>query len=134
MREGLVLSVSEAAEALGVSEDLVYELTQRGDLPCLRFGRRKVIPRRAIEVVIERAMDGFDPHTVLVRLASAEDAAREDSGLTQRPVHPPATRLLSLSGEEYLCDSAQRSPPLSAGAPDALSERSDGGTSENRGS
>ncbi len=75
--EGLVLSVSDAAEALGVSEDLVYELTQRGELPCLRLGRRKVIPRRAIEVVIERAMDGFDPNTVLVRLASAKDCAQE---------------------------------------------------------
>lgn len=75
--EGLVLSVADAAEALGVSEDLVYELTQRGELPCLRLGRRKVIPRRVIEAVIERAMDGFDPKTVLVRLASAEDCAPE---------------------------------------------------------
>ena len=43
--ERLVLSIAEAAEALGVSDDLVYELTERGDLPCLRLGRRKVIPR-----------------------------------------------------------------------------------------
>jgi excisionase family DNA binding protein len=71
--DGLVLSVSEAAQALGLSDDLVYSLTERGDLPCLRFGRRKVIPRRAIELVIEKAMDGFDPNAVLMRLASDED-------------------------------------------------------------
>ena len=71
--DGLVLSVSEAAQALGLSDDLVYSLTERGDLPCLRFGRRKVIPRRAIELVIEKAMDGFDPNSVLMRLASDED-------------------------------------------------------------
>ncbi len=75
------MSVSEAAKALGLSDDLIYALTERGDLPCLRFGRRKVIPRRAIEVMIEKAMDGFDPDTVLVRLIAAEDAqAAESSG------------------------------------------------------
>jgi excisionase family DNA binding protein len=73
MSDTLVLSVSEAAQALGVSDDLVYSLTERGDLPCLRFGRRKVIPRRAIELLIEKAMDGFDPNAVLMRLASDED-------------------------------------------------------------
>ena len=55
----LVVSVAEAAEALGVSDDLVYELTERGDLPCLRFGRRKVIPWRAIELLVEAAVIDF---------------------------------------------------------------------------
>ena len=32
----LVLSVAEAAGALGVSDDLVYQLLQRGELPCIR--------------------------------------------------------------------------------------------------
>ena len=58
--ESIVISVSEAAELLGVSDDLVYELTQRGELPCVRFGRRKVIPRRAIELVVEAALANFD--------------------------------------------------------------------------
>ncbi len=40
MTERLVLSVAETAEALGLSDDLVYELTETGELPCLRFGRR----------------------------------------------------------------------------------------------
>lgn len=59
-RDTLVLSVAKTAVVLGISDDLVYELIVRGELPCLRFGRRRVVPRRAIELVIERAMDGFD--------------------------------------------------------------------------
>ncbi len=60
----VVLSVAEAADALGVSDDLVYELVARGELPCLHLGRRRVIPRRAIDLVIERAMEGFDPGAI----------------------------------------------------------------------
>ena len=60
-----MVSVAEAAEALGVSDDLVYELTARGDLPCLRFGRRKVIPWRAIELLVESAVVDFDPAGLL---------------------------------------------------------------------
>jgi excisionase family DNA binding protein len=68
MTDRLVLSVAEAAEALGVSDDLVYELTQRGELPCLRFGRRKLIPRRAIELLVEAAIADFDLDGVLTSL------------------------------------------------------------------
>jgi len=83
---GLVLSVSEAAQALGLSDDLVYSLTERGDLPCLRFGRRKVIPRRAIELLIEKAMGGFDPNAVLMRLASDEDSPGSNHWPSERLV------------------------------------------------
>lgn len=55
----LVLSIAEAAEVLGVSDDLIYELTARGELPCLRLGRRKVIPTVAIQAVIDGCMEGF---------------------------------------------------------------------------
>ena len=55
----LVLSIAEAAEVLGVSDDLIYELTARGELPCLRLGRRKVIPTVAIQAVIDGTLEGF---------------------------------------------------------------------------
>ena len=55
--ERLVFTVRQAADALGVSDDLVYELTARGEIPCLRLGRRRVIPRRAIELLLEQTMD-----------------------------------------------------------------------------
>lgn len=78
MAERLVLSVAEAAEALGVSDDLVYELTERGELPCLRFGRRKVIPRRAIELLVESAVADYDPDAVLRTLYGTTDLDSDD--------------------------------------------------------
>lgn len=78
MTDPLVLSVAEAAEALGVSDDLVYELTERGDLPCLRFGRRKVIPRRAIELLVESAVVNFDPVALLSNLPMSPRAPEAD--------------------------------------------------------
>ena len=65
--ERLGLSVAEAAAALGVSEDLIYELIARRDLPCLRLRRRKVIPLRAIQLVLDAALEGFDPAAVVQR-------------------------------------------------------------------
>ena len=66
--ERLGLSVAEAAAALGVSEDLIYELIARGDLPCLHLRRRKVIPLRAIQLVLDAALERFDPVAVVQRL------------------------------------------------------------------
>jgi len=51
----LTLSVSEAAELLGVSRDLVYELVAQRELPALRLGRRIVLPRRALEELVNGA-------------------------------------------------------------------------------
>lgn len=48
----LVLTVTEAAKALGISRALAYELVARGELPALRLGRRLVIPRRALEALV----------------------------------------------------------------------------------
>jgi len=52
----LALSVEEAAELLGISRSLAYELAARGQLPVLRLGRRLVIPRAALE----RLLDGTE--------------------------------------------------------------------------
>lgn len=71
----LFLTVAETAETLGISDDTVYELTARGDLPCATFGRRKMIPRRAVELVIDRAMEGFDPDALIIRLAGSTTLA-----------------------------------------------------------
>jgi excisionase family DNA binding protein len=54
-REPLTLSVPEAAKLLGVSPDLVYDLVAVGELPALRLGRRIVVPRRALEELVEAA-------------------------------------------------------------------------------
>jgi excisionase family DNA binding protein len=54
--ERLTLSVEEAAEMLGISRTLAYELVRRGVLPHVRLARRIVISRRAVE----RLIDGDD--------------------------------------------------------------------------
>ncbi len=49
--ERIGLSVSEAAEQLGVSRPTLYAMMERRDhpLPCVRIGRRRIIPRRELE-------------------------------------------------------------------------------------
>jgi excisionase family DNA binding protein len=54
-RAPLTLSVTEAAQLLGISRAFAYELVARGELPSLRLGRRVVVPRRALEELIEGA-------------------------------------------------------------------------------
>ena len=52
--ERLVLSVAEAARTLGVSRNTAYQSVQEGGLPSVRFGRRILIPRKALLERIER--------------------------------------------------------------------------------
>jgi excisionase family DNA binding protein len=75
MMDRVTLSVPETAAVLGVSDDLVYELIARGELPSIVLGRRKLVPRRAIDLVIDRALEGFDPDALLSSLAAAAGEA-----------------------------------------------------------
>jgi excisionase family DNA binding protein len=45
----LTLTVEEAAEALGISRAFAYEAVARGAIPCIRIGRRILVPRIALE-------------------------------------------------------------------------------------
>lgn len=49
----MTLTVPEAAERLGISRAFAYELVARGEIPFLRLGRRIVIPRRALERMVD---------------------------------------------------------------------------------
>lgn len=51
----LTLTVEEVAALLGISRALGYELVARGELPSLRLGRRIVVPRRALERLVDEA-------------------------------------------------------------------------------
>ena len=42
------LTVTEAAQLLGISRGLAYEMARQGNLPSIRFGRRILIPRNAL--------------------------------------------------------------------------------------
>lgn len=48
----LTFTVSEAADVLGISRSLAYELVRTGDLPHLRLGGRIVVPRVALRQLI----------------------------------------------------------------------------------
>ena len=49
------LSVPEAAQVLGISRSLGYEMARIGKLPTIRFGKRLVVPRRALERMLEQS-------------------------------------------------------------------------------
>jgi excisionase family DNA binding protein len=53
-QERLTFSVDEAARALGVSRNLMYDLVAQGRVPSVRLGRRIVVPRRALEELLSR--------------------------------------------------------------------------------
>jgi len=52
----LLLTVLEAAEALGVSRSLVYELMDSGDLRNIKIGRSRRIPVTSLEEFIARRL------------------------------------------------------------------------------
>ena len=51
--ERITITVDEAAELLGISRALAYNMAHTGKLPALRFGRRFVIPKKAVEAMLE---------------------------------------------------------------------------------
>jgi excisionase family DNA binding protein len=56
--EKIALSVSEAAEALGVSRVTLYQYIRRQDFPSARIGRRVLIPRDKLKEWLEAQMEG----------------------------------------------------------------------------
>ena len=53
--ERLVVSVPEAARLLGISRTHAYEMIARGELPCIRLGRRILVPLRPLMRLLEGA-------------------------------------------------------------------------------
>jgi excisionase family DNA binding protein len=50
-----VLTVSEAANFLGISRTLAYDLVAKEQLPAVRLGRRIVVPARALDALLAAA-------------------------------------------------------------------------------
>jgi excisionase family DNA binding protein len=61
MDEQPVLTVSEAARLLRLSRAFTYELVASGKLPSVRFGRRIMIPRAAIERILDNSLTTLPP-------------------------------------------------------------------------
>ena len=51
----LVLNVAEARRELGLSRGLIYEAVRRGEIPSIRIGRRILIPRAALQRLLDKA-------------------------------------------------------------------------------
>jgi len=52
----LCITVPEAAEMLGISRNFAYELVRRGKLPAIRFGKRLLIPKLALQKILEKGV------------------------------------------------------------------------------
>ncbi len=48
-------TISEAARVLGISRGSAYEAARLGTLPVLRLGRRLIVPRAALELMLDGA-------------------------------------------------------------------------------
>ncbi len=54
-KERLTYDVAKAAEVLGISRNLAYEMVKNGKLPVVKFGKRILVPKKAIENLLEDA-------------------------------------------------------------------------------
>jgi len=50
----LCITVPEAAAMLGLSRNFAYELVKQKQLPAIKFGKRLLIPRAALEKMLEK--------------------------------------------------------------------------------
>ena len=57
-RDRLCFTIPETARMLGISRGLAYELARSGQLPVLRLGKRLLVPKRALEKMLENPGDG----------------------------------------------------------------------------
>lgn len=47
------LSVEEAAAFLGISRGSAYQAIRTGEIPCIRIGKRILVPRVTLEKLLE---------------------------------------------------------------------------------
>lgn len=51
--ERLTLTIDEAAKLLGIGRQLAYDRAKTGEIPVIKIGRRLLVPRRALERLLE---------------------------------------------------------------------------------
>lgn len=54
----LTITVEECAHILGISRGLAYQMAHEGRIPTLKFGRRLVVPRWAVEHLLREPQEG----------------------------------------------------------------------------
>lgn len=50
----MTLSIEEAAEVLGIGRNLCYDRVKTGEIPVIKIGKRLLVPRRALEKLLEQ--------------------------------------------------------------------------------
>ena len=55
--ERQTVTIKEAAAALGISKTFAYNLAAGGGLPVLRLGKKMVIPRAALNRMLENGIE-----------------------------------------------------------------------------
>ena len=55
------MGVPEVARRIGVSRNFGYELVKRGELPVIKFGKRLLIPKVALEKMLEEGVTANRP-------------------------------------------------------------------------
>ena len=56
LEKRLCITVPEVALMLGICRNFAYELVRRGEIPTIRFGKRILVPRIALEKILEKGM------------------------------------------------------------------------------
>jgi len=56
--EKLTLNVEEAGKMLGISRPTAYERVQDGSIPSIKLGRRILVPRIALERMLNGQKEG----------------------------------------------------------------------------
>lgn len=81
---GALLSVEEAGHVLGVSRSTVWRLIQRGELPSVRRGGRRLVPMTALRTHTRRrhstAIPAFSEDHPIFRLVGAGRGGRRTPG------------------------------------------------------
>jgi excisionase family DNA binding protein len=53
--ERMTLTIPEAAKALGIGRNAGYEAARRGEIPKIMIGKRLLVPRAALERMLQGA-------------------------------------------------------------------------------
>ena len=59
----LTLNIEETAKILGIGRNLCYDRVKTGEIPVIRIGRRLVVPRRALEKLLEQGRPVASVHS-----------------------------------------------------------------------
>jgi len=54
----LTITVEQAGRILGISRGLAYQMAREGRIPTIRFGKRLVVPKWAIEHLLQEPQEG----------------------------------------------------------------------------